>query len=73
MGFDDDRTEAGARVNGLKVALQIGKSDVYVAEGSDYHAVSLFRCCIFLGENEKGNVFAFERGEETFRGTENRL
>lgn len=59
----------------LKVELEIGNSDVCVAEGSDYHVVSLFRHCISLGEseNEKRNVFAFEWGEESLGGTENGL
>ena len=75
MGYGDDHTEVGAKVNDWKVVLEIGKNDVCVAEeGFDYHGVSPFHHCIFLGESEseRGNVFAFER-EEMVSGTENDL
>ena len=75
MGSGDGHIEVEGKVNDLRGVLEIEKNDVCATEGCDYRGVSPFRHCTFLGvsERERGNVFAFERGEETVSGTENRL
>jgi hypothetical protein len=75
LGSGDDRTGVEGKVNDLRGVLGIEKNDVCAAEGSDYRGASPFRRWTFLGvsESERENVFAFERGEVSVSGTENRL